>query len=86
MSYALSAGSVERSLVWTQELDGTPFAKSVKSSIETISVEPAEGGCLVTLSIERRLKGSARFGAPLVARAQRQELSKAMDSLEARLV
>jgi len=86
MSYELSQGQSQFSVVWSQEVEGTPFAKSVRSSTEAITVEPDESGSLVTLSIIRLLKGTARFGAPLVARAQRQELSKALDSLEARLV
>ena len=86
MTYELSQGASDRSLVWSQVVAGTPFAKSVRSSTELISVEPDGGGSLVRLSIDRRMKGSARLGGPIIARAQRQELSKAMDSLEARLV
>ena len=86
MEYALSQGESERCLVWSQQVIGTPFAKSVRSSTEIMSLETADEGTVVTLSIERKLKGTARLGAPLVARAQRQELIKAMDSLEGRLV
>jgi len=86
MTYVLSTGETDCSLVWEQQIKGTAFAKSVRRSLETFSVNPIEGEALVTLSIDRRLKGSSRLGAPLVARAQRRELLEAIDSLEARLV
>ena len=69
---------------WTQEIHGSPFARSVRSSSESISLAPAEKGTEVTLTIERSLKGSARLGAPLVARGQRKELDEALDRLEQR--
>lgn len=69
---------------WEQELEGSPFERSVRRSRECVRVEPAAEGTSVVLSIKRSLKGSARLGAPLVARGQRIELESALDRLQER--
>jgi len=69
---------------WEQDLVGTPFARSVVEAIESIRVEPTAQGSLVTLTIRRKMRGTAKMGALLVARGQRKELDEALNRLERR--
>ena len=69
---------------WKQDLVGTPFARSVVEAIESIRVEPSAQGSLVTLTIRRKMRGTAKIGALLVARGQRKELDEALNRLERR--
>jgi hypothetical protein len=69
---------------WKQDLVGTPFARSVLEAIESIRVEADPQGTLVTLTIRRKMKGTAKMGALLVARGQRKELDEALNRLERR--
>lgn len=84
MRYHLAASVGGESLCWEQEITGTPFARSVSRSVETIEALPAAGGTKVTLTIRRHLRGTAKMGALLVARGQRKELDEALDRLEQR--
>jgi hypothetical protein len=85
MTFSLADLDDGRHVRWVQELEGTPFARSVKSAAEEVSVEETDGGSRIELVIERRMKGTARLGGLLIARGQRRELDQALDRLEVRL-
>lgn len=68
--------------IWEQELEGSPFARVFAAVRVTAEVEPRDGGTLVRLALEQRLRGASRFGAPFVRRGARRLLAQALDALE----
>jgi len=84
MRFVLAENRSGESISWEQDLAGTPFARSVSQAVETIAAEPSDGGTKVTLTIRRKLKGTAKMGAALVARGQRKQLDEALNRLERR--
>ncbi len=85
MTFTLADIDQGRHVRWVQQVEGTPFARSLRSAAEEVTVEETEGGTRIELVIERRMKGTARFGGLLVSRGQRRELDRALDSLVVRL-
>lgn len=85
MHYSLEEAGPGRRTVWRQDLDAGPFARSLRSASEEIRVEQSGDGSRLSLSLERRLRGSARLGAWFVWRGQRRELREAMDAVEERV-
>ncbi len=77
----LSAAENER-YVWEQELEGTPFAKHLRSSVVEIELRTQDAGTGVSLSYEQGLRGLSRIGSPMMRRAQREILDEALDGLE----
>ena len=77
----LSAAENER-YVWEQELEGTPFARHLRSSQVEIALRPAAGGTQVDLSSVQTLKGLSRLGSPMMRRGQGAILDEALDGVE----
>jgi uncharacterized protein YndB with AHSA1/START domain len=85
-------------LVWTQLVEGTPFAHVLRSAETELSLRPADGvsvgapSCSVTIELRQqlvgfsprlgRISGSARFGGYMVRRAAAATLEEALDGLE----
>lgn len=74
-----------RVVTWSQELEGTPFARLLSRSETTVALEPARDGAAthVELRLEQRLQGISRFGGFLVRRAARKQLAGALAALDA---
>jgi uncharacterized protein YndB with AHSA1/START domain len=70
---------------WSQELEGTPFAKVLRERRVEARLRPAGGGTHVTLELRQRARGWSRFGGALLRRAARKELDAALDGLEGAL-
>lgn len=67
---------------WTQDLDGTPFAKLLRHAETTVTLEPeGEAATRVEVRLEQRLQGVSRFGGFLVKRAARRQLDGALAAL-----
>jgi uncharacterized protein YndB with AHSA1/START domain len=77
----VSAAENER-YVWEQQLEGTPFAKHLRSSQVEIALRPSDGGTQVDLSVVQSLRGLSRLGSPMMRRAQGAMLDEALDGLE----
>ena len=77
----LSAAENER-YVWEQELEGTPFARHLRSSRIEIALREKDGGTQVDLSSVQSLKGMSRLGSPMMSRGQGAILDEALDGLE----
>ncbi len=77
----VSAAEGER-YVWEQELEGTPFAKHLKSSRLEIGLVKRGEGTEVSLSSEQSLRGMSRLGGTLMRRGQRAILDEALDGIE----
>jgi uncharacterized protein YndB with AHSA1/START domain len=80
----LSSAENER-YVWEQELEGTPFARHLRSSRIEVALREADGGTQVDLSSVQTLKGMSRLGSPMMRRGQGEILDEALDGIEAAL-
>jgi uncharacterized protein YndB with AHSA1/START domain len=71
-----------RLVVWSQELEGTPFARLLRVSDTRITLEPdGDGATRVELRLEQRLQGVSRLGGFLVRRAAARQLGGALGAL-----
>jgi len=67
---------------WTQELEDSPFERLFRELTTTVELSSANGGTLVTIELDQRLRGINRLGGPLVRRGARRLLDEALDGLE----
>jgi uncharacterized protein YndB with AHSA1/START domain len=72
---------------WEQEIEGSPFAKVLRSSQVRIELEDADGGTAVKLEAQQHLRGLSRFGGGfMLKRATGAQLDQALEGLEHALV
>jgi uncharacterized protein YndB with AHSA1/START domain len=70
-------------VVWEQQLEGTPFERLFSSAETRVRLEPMAGATNVTLELDQRLSGFfPRFGGFMVRRAAAATLEQALDGLE----
>jgi uncharacterized protein YndB with AHSA1/START domain len=79
----------ERRLCWEQRLEGSPFARLLKSAETEVRLKdlagepPAQAATEVTIELRQALNGFfARFGAFMVRRAATKTIDEALDGLE----
>lgn len=77
----LSSAEGER-YVWEQQLDGTPFAKHLRSSTVEIGLRPKADGTEVSLVSKQVLRGMSRLGSPMMRRGQGAILDEALNGIE----
>ncbi len=77
----LSSAENER-FVWEQQLEGTPFAKHLRSSVLEIGLRRREPGTEVSLTAAQTLRGMSRIGSPMMRHAQGSILDEALDGIE----
>jgi uncharacterized protein YndB with AHSA1/START domain len=77
----LSAAENER-YVWEQQLEGTPFARHLRSSRIEIVLRERDDGVQVNLSSVQALKGMSRLGSPMMRRGQGAILDEALDGIQ----
>ena len=70
-----------RRVSWHQQLEGSPFARLLRSAVIEIRLERAGNGTQVTLELRQRLRGMARFGRMMFKRAARRQLDEALTGL-----
>ncbi len=77
-----------RQLTWSQRVEGTPFARVLRSAETELSVSAADGGsedgaAEVTIELRQELAGMlSRLGAAIARRAASRTLEEALDGLE----
>jgi uncharacterized protein YndB with AHSA1/START domain len=79
--HCVSSAENER-YVWEQELEGTPFAKHLRSSRIEIGLRTREQGTQVAIASLQTLKGMSRMGSPMMRHAQGAILDEALDGIE----
>jgi uncharacterized protein YndB with AHSA1/START domain len=79
--WRLEENDAGRRRAWTQELDGTPFAKVLAERRIEVRVEPAGEYMRVTVELRQRGRGMARFGRFMMRRAAKKELADALEGL-----
>jgi uncharacterized protein YndB with AHSA1/START domain len=73
----------ERRLLWRQEVDESPFERILASALTEIALSADEGGTRVTIALDQKPRGWARF-APLQFRsAGVRQVQGALDGLRA---
>lgn len=77
----LSAAENER-YVWAQQLEGSPFAKHMRSSELEIRLRPEGEGTGVELTSTQALRGMSRLGGPMMRSGQGRILEEALDGIE----
>jgi uncharacterized protein YndB with AHSA1/START domain len=73
-----------RVIAWSQDLEGTPFARLLSRAETTVTLEAAgqDGDATrVEVRLDQRLQGISRFGGFLVKRAARKQLDGALAAL-----
>ena len=80
----VSAAEDER-YVWEQQLEGTPFARHLRSSSVEIALRPRGDDTEVSLTSAQTLRGFSRLGSPMMRGAQGKILDEALDGIEAAL-
>lgn len=71
------------SLRWSQRVEGTPFARVLRSAETELLLTPAGEGTEVTIELRQALTGFfPRFGGFIVRRAAAATLEQALDGLE----
>jgi uncharacterized protein YndB with AHSA1/START domain len=80
----VSAAEGER-YVWEQQLEGTPFARHLRSSSVEIALRPDGESTRVALTSAQTLRGFSRLGSPMMRGAQGKILDEALDGIEAAL-
>src|SRR4051812_42350662 len=76
----------EQLLRFTQDIEGSPFAKVLKEAETRIELAPAGDGTTVSIALRQRTRGLARFGGGMMMRrATGRILDEALDRLEAAL-
>ncbi len=77
----LSSAEGER-YIWEQQLEGTPFARHLRSASVEISLRTVGDGTAVSLASKQSLRGLSRLGSPLMRRGQGAILQEALDGIE----
>jgi uncharacterized protein YndB with AHSA1/START domain len=72
----------ERSYVYEQDIDGTPFERFLVSARTEIKLEPEGAETKVSVASIQRLRGLSRLGSPLMRRGIGETLSEALSGLE----
>lgn len=79
--YRIGRRNKPRLVEWSQDVEGTPFAGLLKSSVTTVTLEEDDGGTRVELRLAQKLQGGNRLGGFMVKRAARRQLDAALDAL-----
>jgi uncharacterized protein YndB with AHSA1/START domain len=83
VDYSRVEAEPERRVVWRQEVDESPFERILASATTEIALAEDADGTRVTVSLEQRPRGWARF-APLQFRAAgRRQVQGAVEGLDA---
>jgi uncharacterized protein YndB with AHSA1/START domain len=83
IDYSRVEAEPERRLVWRQEVEESPFERILASATTEIALAEDADGTRVTVSLDQRPRGWARF-APLQFRAAgRRQVQGAVEGLDA---
>jgi uncharacterized protein YndB with AHSA1/START domain len=83
VDYTRVEAEAQRRLVWRQEVDESPFERILASALTEIALAPEDSGTRVSVALDQRPRGWARF-APLQFRAAgRRQVRGAVEGLDA---
>jgi uncharacterized protein YndB with AHSA1/START domain len=84
--YRCTSSAENERFIWEHQIEDTPFARHLKSSVVEIGLRPVGGGTEVTLTSRQALRGLSRLGSPMMSRGQGAILEDALDGLERAVV
>jgi carbon monoxide dehydrogenase subunit G len=67
---------------WSQEIEGTPFARLFTQNTVEVETQPEGDAARVTLTIEQQVRGWARLAPWMIRRAARRMADEALDGIE----
>ncbi|HSS33710.1 MAG TPA: SRPBCC family protein [Solirubrobacterales bacterium] len=76
------SSATEERYVWEQELEGTPFAKHLRSSIVEIGLKSQGEKTAISIASVQQLRGMSRMGGPMMRHGQGRLLDEALDGIE----
>jgi uncharacterized protein YndB with AHSA1/START domain len=83
VDYTRVEAEAQRRLVWRQEIEESPFERILASATTEIALAPDDAGTRVSVALDQRPRGWARF-APLQFRAAgRRQVRGAVEGLDA---
>ncbi len=80
--YRCTSSTVGERYAWEQQVEGTPFARHLRSSTIEVLLLAQGDATEVGLSSTQALRGLSRFGSPMMRRAQAAILEEALDGIE----
>lgn len=80
--FRCTAATEEARYVYEQVIEGTPFARFMRSASTEIKLSPAGPATEVSVTVEQTLSGLSRFGAVMMRRATRRMVGEALEGLE----
>jgi carbon monoxide dehydrogenase subunit G len=66
---------------WTQDVEGSPFERLLRSAETEVRLAPDGAGTRVTVSLRQQLRGAGAFGGFMVRRANRRIADEALERL-----
>jgi uncharacterized protein YndB with AHSA1/START domain len=81
--YSRVEAEAGRRVVWRQEVDESPFERILASATTEVALAPETGGTRVTVSIDQRPRGWARFAPAQFRAAGKRQVKGAVEGLEA---
>ena len=80
--WTISESVAAERLTCEQEVEGTPFESVLQAASRQITLQPAgESGTVVTVTIDRRMRGVSRLSGFMLRRATARQLESALDNL-----
>lgn len=67
---------------WEQQIEGSPFAKVLKSSVTSVGLTDHDRGTCVTIETDQRLRGLSRLGGFMLRRATAAQIDEALSGLD----
>jgi uncharacterized protein YndB with AHSA1/START domain len=83
VDYTRLEAEPERRLVWRQEVDESPFERILASAVTEIALAADEAGTRVTIALDQKPRGWARFAPLQFRRAGVRQVQGALDGLRA---
>jgi uncharacterized protein YndB with AHSA1/START domain len=73
----------ERRLVWRQEVEESPFERILASAVTEVALAADEAGTRVTIALDQKPRGWARFAPLQFRRAGARQVEGALEGLRA---
>jgi uncharacterized protein YndB with AHSA1/START domain len=83
IDYSRVEAQPERRVVWRQEVEESPFERILASATTEIALAEEDGGTRVTVSLDQRPRGWARFAPFQFRAAGKRQVHGALDGLKA---
>ena len=84
--YRCTASTEGRRIVWSQQLEGTPFEGFLREAELEVRLDDDRETTSVTVEGRRKLRGMSRLGGVMMRRATGRTLTRALDGIEDALV